>query len=199
MKRKFFFVAAVIAACVVFTGNAASARPGGTTTTRTSLLATIGVAATSSDNSVCSQIVIFGVQNWQCTPVLAATGTAFHPLVSMGGSLSWSGFATCEYRKHADGFNNSWGPWTSCGPFSKSASGSRSWGLLAAPGSGTLVLQWPRITNAETAFATDCVEIRTSISTNATASNLLESVSTSSRFPSSGTNLSGVCEGGSPY
>jgi len=198
MLRRTAVIATIVAMTLLLLPGEAQARTGSASRSATSLLTTITVVAGASDQSNCSQFTVAGVQHWQCTPILIASGTP-QQFVSTGGSISWSGFATCEYRKHADGFNNSWGPWTSCGPFSKSASSSRSWGLLAAPTGGLVQITWPQIVNAETAFATDCVEIRTSLSTSATASSLVETVSTSVRFPSSGTNLSGICEGGSAY
>lgn len=200
IKRKFLFVATAIAVCVVLTSSAANARPDGDSATRTATLNTIGVGVGSSDHSYCSQVIVSGLQAWQCTPVLAATASAFHPTgVSTGGTLSFTGTATCEYREKSDGIDNDWGAWASCGPLQKVSSRSRSWAALGAPYGETIRFEWPRVLNVDTWGPTDCVEIRTSIRTAADVSNAVERTSLSLRFPSFGTNLSGICEGSSAY
>lgn len=154
------------------------------------------------DASVCTRIT-WGVDwAWQCTVVLIATGVAAQP-VSTGGNLTVTASElTCEWRKKGDGFNSNWGPWTSCSTSGNANPQSCSWGVLASPCSRSVQRSSNQIINVDTWGMTDCVEIRTSIRSTATAraaSQSLTSATASARMPSSGTNVSGICEGGSAY
>jgi hypothetical protein len=195
-------VSAVAVVMALLPASAASARPAGNSSTACSSLRTICVVAAATDVSVCSDV---GAAV-QCTPALVATAVPAHgtrpPLTS--GRVDWSGLATCEYRKRADGFNNDWTAWTSCGPSMRSGNSSRAWTDGQNPSGGDVVLQWPTIMNYDTWLAMDCVEIRVSIATSAnaysyTAGRLLEMTSTVSRFPSTGLNVDGICEDRSAY
>lgn len=199
MLRKPLLVVAFAAALLAVSVHPAGASGGGTSTTSTSLLKTISVVATASDSSSCSEVVIAFVQHWQCTPVLIAAATPQEP-VSTGGSVTWRAFGTCEYRKRADGaISNDWGPWAWCGTPTQTVYQTRSWGALQSPQGGLTQLTWPTIINAETVGTTDCVEIRTTIVSDATAKSLVETTSAYARYPASGTNLSGICEGSNAY
>ena len=195
----------VAALAVVLVPSPAGAAGGGNTTTTCSALTTICVAATATDASVCAKVT--SLEAWQCTGVLVSSGTPAHGFrpPNTGGRVTWSGTATCEVRRRADGFNDHWTGWSACpGGSAKAAYDSRSWPGDASPTGGNLVFQWDPVVNYETAFATDCVEVRVSVETFAIASSntlgvMLETAAASARQPASGVSVSGICEGGSPY
>ena len=183
----------------------AHAAGGGTTVTECATLSTICVAASATNATVCAKVT--SVEAWQCTAVLVASATPAHGVrpPATGGSVTWSGSAFCEVRRRADGLNDHWTAWTACpGGATRSGIDGRSWPTGVAPQGGSLVFQWDPVVNYETAFATDCVEVRVSVTTYAVAtSNMLgvplETASAAAWWPSSGVSVSGVCEGGSPY
>lgn len=205
MGTRLMTVATATATVVVLLAPPADAAGGGTTVTQCASLSTICVAASATNASVCAKVT--GIEAWQCTAVLVSSATPAHGVrpPGTGGRVTWTGSAFCEVRRRADGFNDHWTSWSACpGGATKSGIDTRSWPTDLAPQGGSLVFQWDPVINYETAFATDCVEVRVSVTTSAVAASNtlgvpLEAASASTRWPSSGTSVSGVCEGGSPY
>lgn len=199
-------IAVSLAAAVLALPSTAHASPGGNNTSSCSSDATICLALDVRDATICGSVA--GTA-WQCTVALIATAVPAHgsrpPLT--GGSFSWYASATCQVRERADGINNDWTSWRSCPQgSSKSYSNSRSWTYDQSPTGDSVQFNFGTESNGDTWLTTDCVEVRVSVYADGSAKSntaglltLAETGFISTRFPYSGTNLDGVCEGGSAY